>query len=140
MTVDSVPAIDPADWTAYSAASGKADGAGRGLGKNDFLKLLVTQLRYQDILSPGSQTEYLSQMAQLTTMEQIQNLNDSVGALVRMQVATQAYGLIGRSVEATTTDGKAVSGKVTGVQFEGGLPTLLIGDVGVPLPNVVRIT
>ncbi len=56
--------------------------ANAGMGKDDFLKLLVTQLSHQDPLNPVEDKEFIAQMAQFSTLEQIQNLNKNVESLV----------------------------------------------------------
>ncbi|MBN2227390.1 MAG: flagellar hook capping protein [candidate division Zixibacteria bacterium] len=78
------------------------------LGKDDFLQLLVTQLTNQDPLEPMSDTEYIAQLAQFSSLEQLQNLNDSMEAglnwdYLQLQTInnTMATNLIGKDVRAT---------------------------------------
>jgi flagellar basal-body rod modification protein FlgD len=47
------------------------------LGKDDFLKLMITQLQHQNPLEPMDNTEYISQMASFSALEQMNNLNTS---------------------------------------------------------------
>lgn len=77
------------------------------LGKEEFLKLLITQLKQQDPLSPVQNTEFIAQMAQLTSLEELQELNKNLSQLVEIQQQNQgmedliyAAGLLGREVEA----------------------------------------
>ncbi len=96
------------------------------LGKDAFLQLLVTELRYQDPLDPLKDRDFIAQMAQFSTLEQIQNLN-RVGEL------QQATSMIGRPIIAEQyTDGgfpEMIYGRVTGVRsFEG--QTYLLLDSG----------
>jgi len=80
--------------------------AGSILGKDDFLKLLVTQLRHQDPLSPVDQNEFISQTAQFTSLEELQNIRK---ALEVQQTASdiaslsQAAGFVGRQVQTSTS-------------------------------------
>lgn len=77
------------------------------LGKDDFLKLLLAQIRQQDPLSPVQNTEFIAQMAQLTSLEQLQELNRNISQLVALQQQARWYeelssaaGLLGREVTA----------------------------------------
>lgn len=76
----------------------------QALGKDDFLKLLITQMRYQDPLSPMDNSQFLSQMAQFSSLEQMQNLNDSFDQSMLLSQSlnnSSAAGLIGRHVRAS---------------------------------------
>lgn len=79
---------------------------GSSLDKEDFLMLLVTQMKYQDPLDPADNTEYVAQLAQFSELEQMQNLNQTT-------VNTSAYSLVGKEVYVEQTSG---SGSVTRVQ------------------------
>ena len=79
------------------------------LGKDDFLRLLTVQLRYQDPLNPLENTEFIAQMAQFSSLEQLQNMNQSLeknlDAEAQLQTAFRnnlATSLIGKSVEVPT--------------------------------------
>jgi flagellar basal-body rod modification protein FlgD len=89
------------------------------LGKDDFLKLLITQLRNQDPLNPLDQNQFLAQTAQFTSLEHLQNISaglEELKALGSGSEFTQAAGLLGRTV--------AVSGR--DVDFDGRTPTPLV--------------
>lgn len=70
-------------------------GKGGELDKHAFLELLVTQLRYQDPMNPSDNGEFLAQMAQFTSLEQVQNINSSLEKLLSSQTQHQA-GLLER--------------------------------------------
>jgi len=110
------------------------------LDKNAFLKLLITELRNQDPLSPTDDKEFIAQLAQFSSLEQMQQVNKAMEAFVSNQVAFQAAGLLGRTVSATASDGSAISGKVDSVRFEKGTPILKVGDAEVPLENIMSIS
>ncbi|MED5414492.1 MAG: flagellar hook assembly protein FlgD [Candidatus Latescibacterota bacterium] len=85
--------------------------ANANLGKEDFLKLLTVQLRYQDPLNPMENTEFIAQMAQFSSLEQLQNMNQSLdrnlGSEQQLHTAFQnnlATSLVGRTVEIPTIE------------------------------------
>ncbi len=102
------------------------------LGKNDFLELLVTQLRYQDPMSPMDDTQFISQMATFSSLEQMQNMNMAM-------TATQATSMIGKKVTWTEAGGQSLSGNVSSVLIEKGTPYLVVGDYSVELAKVSRV-
>ncbi len=105
-----------------------------------FLQLLVTELSYQDPLNPVNGAEFVAQLAQLSVLGQMQELNNGLRAILTMQQLTQATSLIGRQVQATGPDGMTIEGEVTGVRVTDGEITLVIDETTVPLDSVVAIS
>jgi len=107
------------------------------LGKDDFMKLLITQLRYQNPLEPVDTTEYVSQLAQFGALEQMQNLNLQMAGL-------SAMSIVGKDVNALYEE-KEISGIVKGVVFDLGKPKVIIEnseteeEIKVPLEQIYEI-
>ena len=89
------------------------------LGKDDFLKMLVTQLQNQDPLKPMDDTAFVAQMAQFSTLEQMKNMNTAV-------LATQANGMIGDKVTWMNDNSEAIEGVVKGVNIVSGESKLIV--------------
>ncbi|NPU84725.1 MAG: hypothetical protein HPY65_09580 [Syntrophaceae bacterium] len=89
------------------------------LGKEAFLEMLVAQLKYQDPMNPADGTEFASQLAQFSSLEQLTNLNDSIESLAVDTNSLQAVNLIGKVITAGEDDSQ-VTGTVTAVSFSGG--------------------
>jgi flagellar basal-body rod modification protein FlgD len=100
-------------------------GAGSTMGLQDFLKILLTQLNYQDPLKPMDNQEFMAQMAQFTALEQSQRLNEKLDLLITNQAALQSVGLIGRTVDVTNDNGK-VTGTVTSLSLQGEAPSVSV--------------
>jgi flagellar basal-body rod modification protein FlgD len=83
---------------ALNKALGDLD-VSEGLGKDDFMKILITQLTHQDPTEPMKDTEFIAQMAQFSTLEQITNMSQDFGKLAGILSTSQALGLLGRTVE-----------------------------------------
>jgi flagellar basal-body rod modification protein FlgD len=83
------------------------------LGKDQFLKILITQLRHQDPLQPLEDKEFIAQMAQFTSVEQLTNMNTEL-KLLRQSLGS-ASSLIGKEVAWTTVNEKGETKNGTGV-------------------------
>jgi flagellar basal-body rod modification protein FlgD len=90
--------------SAADAAAASGSGNTNALGKDSFLKLLITQMQNPDPLSPMDNTTFLAQLAQFSSLEQMQNLNDKFDASMALSQSlnnSAAAGLIGRHVRAS---------------------------------------
>ncbi|MBD5485094.1 MAG: flagellar hook capping protein [Lachnospiraceae bacterium] len=111
--------------SAASMANEKAKKTGNSsLDKDAFLQLLVAQMKYQDPLEPTSNTEYISQFATFSELEQMQNMSATLEL-------SRASSLVGQTVLMSVTDSSGrtttVQGNVDFVSYEGGKAYLSIG-------------
>jgi len=95
------------------------------LGIQDFLRILTTQLNNQDPLKPMDNQQFVAQLAQFTSLQQTQQMNQKLDALLSIQAANQSVGLIGRSVDVQTASGQT-SGRVTAFSFTSGEPRMTV--------------
>lgn len=95
------------------------------MGMEDFLKILLTQLTYQDPLKPMDNQQFMAQMAQFTSLEQTQQLNTKIATLISNQAALQSVGLIGKTVDVATSTG-SVTGTVSALSLSGDSPLLTV--------------
>ena len=109
------------------AIAGAADASGSSatLGLQDFMKILLTQLTYQDPLKPMDNQAFMAQMAQFSALEQSQQLNERVQQLLENQAALQSIGLLGRSVDVLVDGGRS-TGTVTAMALQGEVPRLTV--------------
>lgn len=121
---------------AVSATSEASEKGKTSLGKDDFLQLLVAQMKYQDPLEPTSNTEYIAQYATFSEVEQMQNMSQSMDL-------SRASGLVGKTVEVTTTSESGVEstimGKVDYVKYENGKALVAIDESLYSLDDVTYV-
>lgn len=96
-----------------------------GLSFEDLLKIVLTQLTYQDPLKPMDNFQFVSQLAQFSQIQQSQQMIDSLSALVAAQTTGQAASLLGKTVDINGGSG-TVSGKVVAISFSGGNPAITV--------------
>jgi len=107
------------------------------LGKNDFLKLLMTQLTHQDPTEPMKDRDFIAQMAQFSTLEQITNMNDEISKVFNLVSTSQAYSLLGKTVSV-----KAGNNTVSGMVEEitgGEFPQVLVGGKYYDITDIERV-
>ena len=107
------------------------------LNKDAFLNLLVTQMQYQDPLEPTKNEDFLAQMAQFSSLEQMQNLNTSFS----MQQGYELIGksVIGLSINDITSESTYVEGIVEALTLKNGETYLTVDGVDVLLSNVEAV-
>jgi flagellar basal-body rod modification protein FlgD len=109
------------------------------LGQDDFLNLLVTKMKEQDPMNPQSDTDFIAQMAQFSSLEQGKSMSADVATLKSQQEVLTANGLIGRNVAVTDSKNNTVQGMVTSVATTDGSPQILIGGNAYSLDSVTSI-
>jgi flagellar basal-body rod modification protein FlgD len=111
------------------------------LTHNDFLQLLIAQMRNQDPTSPTDMTQYMSQFAQLSSVEQAVQTNTKLDTLLSSSALSQAEGLIGRTAAFTSADGLDTTGKITAVRIiQGGAVATLEDGTQVQLGPGITIS
>ncbi len=96
---------------------------------NTFLQLLIAEMKNQDPTNPMDTAQYMSQFAQLSTVEQAMQTNNKLDSLLSSQALSQADGLIGKTVTFTDSTGATFTGKVASISINtnGSVATLADG-------------
>lgn len=111
--------------TSANAATSDTATSAFGLSFDSLLKIVLTQLTYQDPLKPMDNFQFVSQLAQFSQIQQGQTMSDSLSNLVSAQSTLQATGLLGKQVDFPA-GAATVSGTVTSVVFNNGTPSVTI--------------
>ena len=155
ITVDGVT-YDSAAYAATKAVKTATEEANDSLGKDAFLQLLVTQMQNQDPLDPQDNGEYLAQLAQFSSLEQMTNVADNLSSLSTVVnnidtsvLVGQLSSMIGQDARWTETDAEGntvvYEGKIKGVSISDGNPTVIAKAEGsdqnhqVPISSLTRI-
>ncbi len=96
---------------------------------NTFLQLLIAEMKNQDPTNPMDTAQYMSQFAQLSTVEQAMQTNNKLDSLLSSQAFSQADGLTGKTVTFTDSTGATFTGKVASISINtnGSVATLADG-------------
>ena len=110
------------------------------LGKDDFLKLLVTQLQHQDPMNPMDDKDFMGQMAQFSSLEQITNLVTATQAQSFSTQMSQAVGLIGHNVSWVAADGTNGTGTASKVSISDGAIQITVGESQITPDEIVQVS
>ena len=124
------------DTTQVQAANAQSNKGTSNVSDNSFLQLLMQELQTQDPLSPMDNTEFISQQAQFTQIEQLQQLNSNVTSSTDIM---QASSLIGHQVTLTDTNNNVVSGTVTQAQISSSGAGIMINNTSYPLSSITSV-
>lgn len=97
------------------------------LGKDDFLKLLITQLSNQDPTNPMEDTQFIAQMAQFSSLEQMTNLSTSFEKMATLLNSSEAASTIGKTVELKVGD--VTTSGVVEAATRGASPQILVNGM-----------
>lgn len=125
---------------AESFSGNSSSSSSKTMGMEDFLQLLTTQIANQDPLEPMKDTEFISQMANVASLENQQKFTQSFTEFAesQSQVATQAY--LGRKVTVETDSGERKSSVAEAVErSDDGQITVTVDGKPYPIANIVRV-
>ncbi|MBT9152897.1 MAG: Basal-body rod modification protein FlgD [Firmicutes bacterium] len=112
---------------------------GGELGKDAFLKILLAQIKNQDPLKPTDSTAMVAQLAQFSTLEQLQNLNTTMEQILESQLLGDFSAVIGRVISYLGEDGEQKKGFAESLLWRGRQSLLRVNGELVPLNRLLEI-
>lgn len=113
--------------------------ANKVMGQDDFLQLLVTQMRNQDPMAPMQDTEFIAQMAQFTSLEQSRKMSEDMAEMRSQTSFQQGVGLLNQQVTVKAGEEAPLTGIVTELKMVEGEPQLLINSEFYALQDVIHV-
>lgn len=115
------------------------------MGKDEFMKLLITELRYQDAMNPMSDREFISQMAQFSSLEQMQNMNtlmtigiDQVLNYLSWNTLNQGVELLGKNISYMSGE-EVKTGTVEALKQINGTYHVQVKEDYIPLTEILEV-
>lgn len=116
------------------------------LSQTAFLQLMVAQMKYQDPLQPQSNSQFLAQLAQMSTLQQMTSLATTQSQVLQtlttvqtMDALSLGHQLLGTSVQVTDSSGKPVTGNVSAIKMVNGEPQVMVNGQGYPFSSIVQM-
>lgn len=132
---------------ATAASSAVQAASQKTVTKDEFLKLFVTQLKYQDPMNPMDSAGFTTQLAQFSSLEQLTNINDGMKSLLLSQNSLQnalSANLIGKQVGFQVADASGAAGTirygtVTGIAFDAGATSFVVDGATKIAPGDIKV-
>lgn len=136
MTTPSVtPVVSGYQATAKAAANSLTEDNGA-----QFMQLLLAQLKNQNPLDPVQDKDFMGQVTQLNSFQELQKMTKLLQTLTKSNHLTEAAALIGKTVKYQTSDGQTVTGIVSGVTVDGEETQLTVDKKSVALTSILSVT
>lgn len=127
-----------------ATGQGSTDNTKRGssqLSVDDFLRIMAAEIQNQSPMGDegggGSKADYITQLAQFTTLEELSSISESIGALTIMNQQQYAFNLIGKEVSVMGED--LVNGRVDKVKFQNGFAIVEVEGVDYRLSQISEV-
>jgi len=118
-------------------STGSASSVAGSLNEGDFLNLMMDQMKNQDPLNPSDPTQYMSELASFSSLDEQIQIQESSSETASNQAASSALQMLGQNVNYTDSNGNSSSGTVTAVNFTSSGPTLTVGGTsGITLSEI----
>jgi flagellar basal-body rod modification protein FlgD len=130
------------DTQTASADAAVSSELNNDLDRDAFLQLLVMQMQHQDPLEPMDNTDMVAQLAQFSSLEQMNNLNERFETLagnIDQLNFISAQGMLGKLVEGINENGQLTSGTVESVHLDGSIVVLTVDGQPLPMSGVIGV-
>ena len=125
--------------TGTNSKASAALGTAAGMGKDDFMQLLIAQLKNQDPMKPMEDKEFVTQLAQFSALEASEKMTRQMEELTGSQMLVQAATLIGKQVSAKLETGEVVTGTISQVKMLSGQPTAVVNGKEIDTSLITQI-
>ncbi len=132
-----------ANTSTGSSSKSSGTGSGSAVDMNMFLKLLSTEMSNQDSMNPMDNTQFISQLAQFTSLQEMQNLSNTASSQYSASIAQYGASFVGKTVHVAAYDSsdKYVedTGIVTNCDYSTGSPSLIVNGKAYTLSSVMEV-
>ena len=137
---DQVVSTQANENTTTDQSDAVSNAVSNSMGKDQFLKLLTTQLKNQNPMKPMDNTQFVSQMAQFSSLEQMNNMNSNMNDFLQFQKISQAGSLVGKKVSVLNSDsGQNITGVVEKANVTGDSTTVTVNGSEYPISNIQEV-
>ncbi|WP_448631322.1 flagellar hook assembly protein FlgD [Cellulomonas soli] len=140
MTTTSAVNTDiPVSYLTSTRQAAAATDTPNELSSQDFLQLMIAQLRNQDPSSPMDSSALMQQTTQMSTMQSLIELTSTSREQFAVSMRMAAANLVGQTVTWADADGVTQTGRVDSVSYAGSVPTVRVGDKDIALDSVASV-